>query len=185
MLKLDQFLVKLNRDLKFELGVPFAMELNAVSRHFAPSDCELKFKELAIDILRPLCASHQEMKNILRRDNLHYFQPSPDNCVSLRQKISQTYSKSLNEKDAALELGGSDQDYGQMIGFVSTLMPGEWRPVCKSDPAPDTMILPVTQELILLQELDSQVSYRVLRSLCSELPASWTNMQQMIRLDKL
>ena len=181
MLKMDQILTRLNRDLKFELGVPFALELNAVSDLFAPSDCQLKFKELAIDILRPLIASHQELTNTLRRDNLNYFQQSSDICDSLREKINQTCSKSLkNEGHSVLAVSGSDQEYGQMIGLVSTLTSAEWRPVFKSDLGPGLMMQTVT-ELILLQELDSQVSYRVLRSLCSELPTSWTNIHQMIR----
>ena len=183
MLKMDQILAQLNKELKCGLGVPFALELNAVSVLFAPTDCQLKFKELAIDILQPLIASHQELKNILRPDNLYYFEPSSDKLTnSLRQKINQTCAKSLrnDEGDAVLEVGGSDQDYGQMIGLVPTLMPAEWRPVCKTDLAPEILIQTVT-ELILLRELDSSVCYRVLRSLCSELPASWTNVHQMIR----
>ena len=79
-----------------------------------------------------------------------------------------------------LAVSGSDQEYGQMIGLVSTLTSAEWRPVFKSDLGPGLMMQTVP-ELILLQELDSQVSYRVLRSLCSELPTSWTNIHQMIR----
>ena len=181
MLKMDQILTRLNRDLKFELGVPFALELNAVSDLFAPSDCQLKFKELAIDILRPLIASHPELTNTLRRDNLNYFQQSSDICDSLREKLNQTSSKSLkNDGNSVLVLSGSDQEYGQMIGLMSTLTSAEWRPVFKSDLGPGLLIQTVT-ELILLQELDSQVCYRVLRSLCAELPASWTNIHQMIR----
>ena len=176
---MDQILTRLNRDFIFELGVPFALELNAVSDLFAPSDCQLKFKELAIDILRPLIASHQELTNTLRRDNLNYFQQSSDICDSLREKINQTCSTKL-KNDSVLAVSGSDQEYGQMIGLVSTLTSAEWRPVFKSDLGPGLMMQTVT-ELILLQELDSQVSYRVLRSLCSELPASWTNIHQMIR----
>ena len=183
MLKMDPILAQLNKELKCGLGVTFALELNAVSVLFAPSDYQLKFKELAIDILQPLIASHQELKNILRPDNLYYFEPSRDKLAkSLRQKINQTCAKSLrnDEGDAVLEVGGSDQDYGLMIGLVPTLMPTEWRPVCKTDLAPEILIQTVT-ELILLRELDSSVCYRVLRSLCSELPTSWTNVHQMIR----
>ena len=185
MIKMDQILTQLNKELEFGLGVPFALELNAMSNLFAPSDCQLKFKELAIDILRPLIASHQELTNILRPDNLCYFEPSRDKCESLRQKLSRTCSTNMKngEDDGSVsEVSGSDQDYGQMIGLVPTLMPAEWGPVCKTDLDPHILIQTVTQ-LILLQELDSPVKYRVLRSLCSELPASWTNFHQMIRYE--
>ena len=178
VLKIDIVRTMLSKEFKSKLGVPFALELNVVSAISLPTDNQLKFKEHAIDILKRTFASHEELTNILSEDNLNYFKKGSDISVSLRQKINQNYFKSVTE-EVVLDVSHSDQESGQLMELVPTLMPVEWRLVCRSDLGP--RLIPTITELLFYLDIDSHVCYRVLRSLCSELQNSWTMLIQLIR----
>merc|ERR1712098_97436 len=78
---------------------------------------------------------------------------------------------------------GSEDTLGELICIAHLLIDNEWKFLCRIDSTCET-IFSVLDILISFEkhETDKQACYRMIRSVCTEIPLSWKNVSSLIRL---
>jgi len=178
MLKDVKLFSQFDSSLIRKIGVSFSFVINYISTVDIPDDLILQMKTVLLDII-PLVLTSSQMKQLLNSDNLSYFGKTIQ-TNSVKEIIHKNYFKADNDALARIE---HDKEIisAELLNSLPSLTEKEWRILCKSGKM-SAEIIPVIIELLVIDKLDKQTVYQIVRSLCAELPVSWQNLTQLVTL---
>ena len=175
MIKTENIYASMNTEVRISLGVSVSVMLNSLSSILLTSERQLKFKETALEIVRAIVDQHGNLVDILNNDNSSYFKPAAENSTP-GQRVHQHYFSAAGEQCDRAPAPAS----GHLLGLAPALLPAEWRLVVRA-PGGEAAAAQLLEVGLGLGLWDHDLGYRVLRSVCSELPASWQNLKLFVR----
>ena len=178
MLKDVKLFSQFDSSLIRKIGVSFSFVINYISTVDIPDDLILQMKTVLLDII-PLVLTSSQMKQLLNSDNLSYFSETIQ-TNSVKEIIRKNYFKADNDALARIE-HDKETISAELLNSLPSLTEKEWRILCKSGKM-SSEIIPIIIELLIIDKLDKQTVYQIVRSLCAELPVSWQNLTQLVTL---
>ena len=178
MIKTENIYASMNTEVRISLGVSVSVMLNSLSSILLTSERQLKFKETALEIVRAIVDQHGNLVDILNNDNSSYFKPAAENSTPGQRVHQQYFSAAAAEQcDRAPATAPAS---GHLLGLAPALLPAEWRLVVRA-PGGEAAAAQLLEVALGFGLWDHDLGYRVLRSVCSELPASWQNLKLFVR----